>query len=88
MGLTNEHVRPKILAKIKNYALTRAELPFNLCYEIPCTCAPSNIFVKSIGPYAAMVHTSKLPKPKKKLLSHIISTVAFGGGLKCPRKSG
>ena len=36
MGLTNEHVGPKILAKIKIYALTRAELLFNLCYEIPC----------------------------------------------------
>ena len=32
-----EHVGPKILAKIKIYILTRAELLFNLCYEIPCT---------------------------------------------------
>ena len=37
MGLTNEHVGPKILAKIKIYVLTRAELLFTLCYEIPCT---------------------------------------------------
>ena len=37
MGLTNEHVEPKILAKIKIYVLTRAELLFTLCYEIPCT---------------------------------------------------
>ena len=36
MGLTNEHVVPKILAKIKIYVLTRAELLFTLCYEIPC----------------------------------------------------
>ena len=36
MGLTNEHVEPKILAKIKIYVLTRAELLFTLCYEIPC----------------------------------------------------
>jgi hypothetical protein len=36
MGLTNEHVGPKILAKIKIYVLTRAELLFHLCYEIPC----------------------------------------------------
>jgi hypothetical protein len=36
MGLTTEHVGPKILAKTKIYALTRAELLFNLCYEIPC----------------------------------------------------
>jgi hypothetical protein len=36
MGLTNEHVGPIILAKIKIYVLNRAELLFNLCYEIPC----------------------------------------------------
>ena len=36
MGLTNEHVGPKILAKIKIYVLTRAELLFQVCYEIPC----------------------------------------------------
>ena len=36
MGLTNEHVRPKILAKIKIYVLTRAELLITLCFEIPC----------------------------------------------------
>ena len=36
MGLTNEHVGPKILAKIKIYVLIRAELIFTLCYEIPC----------------------------------------------------
>ena len=38
MGLTNENVGPKILAKIKIYVLTRAELLFKVCYEIPCTC--------------------------------------------------
>ena len=36
MGLTNENVGPKILAKIKVYVLTRAELLLPLCYEIPC----------------------------------------------------
>ena len=36
MGLSHEHVGPKILAKIKICILTRAELLFNLCYEIPC----------------------------------------------------
>ena len=36
MGLTNECAGPKILAKIKIYALTRAELLFKVCYEIPC----------------------------------------------------
>ena len=38
MGLTNENVGPKILAKIKIYVLTRAELLFKVCYEIPCIC--------------------------------------------------
>ena len=37
MGLTNEHVGSKIVAKIKIYILTRAELLINLCYEIPCS---------------------------------------------------
>jgi hypothetical protein len=36
MALSHEHVGSKILAKIKIYILTRAELLFNLCYEIPC----------------------------------------------------
>ena len=36
MGLTNENIGPKILAKIKIYVLTRAELLFKVCYEIPC----------------------------------------------------
>ena len=37
MPLSHEHVESKILAKIKIYILTRAELLFNLCYEIPCS---------------------------------------------------
>jgi hypothetical protein len=36
MGLTNKHAGKKILAKIKIYVLTRAELLFKVCYEIPC----------------------------------------------------
>ena len=36
MALSHKDVGPKILAKIKIYILTRAELIFNLCYEIPC----------------------------------------------------
>ena len=35
MGLTNEHVGLRILAKIKIYVLTRAELLITICYEIP-----------------------------------------------------
>ena len=36
MGLSHKHVGPKILAKIQIYILTRAELLFTLCPEIPC----------------------------------------------------
>ena len=45
MGLTNEHEGPKMVVKIKIYVITRAELLFNLCYEIPCTtCQLDSIF--------------------------------------------
>jgi hypothetical protein len=36
MGLSHEYVGPQVLAKIKINILTRAELLFPLCYEIPC----------------------------------------------------
>ena len=36
MPLSHEHVGSKILAEIKIYILTRAELLCPLCYEIPC----------------------------------------------------
>jgi hypothetical protein len=36
MGLSHEHVGPKILAKIQNYILARSELLFTICSEIPC----------------------------------------------------
>ena len=36
MSISHEHVGPKVSAKIKIYILTRAELLFSLCYEIPC----------------------------------------------------
>ena len=36
MALTNEHAGPMILAKIKIYVFTRAELLIQVCYEIPC----------------------------------------------------
>ena len=47
MGLTNEHVGPKIVAKIKIYVLIRAKLLFNLCYEIPCTTSQTTSFPTS-----------------------------------------
>ena len=37
MPLSHEHIGSKILAKIRIYILTRAELLCRLCYEIPCT---------------------------------------------------
>jgi hypothetical protein len=37
MALTNEHEGPMILAKIKIYLFTRAELLFQVCYETPCS---------------------------------------------------
>ena len=37
MGLSHEHVESKILEKIQIYILTRAELLFTLCLEIPCS---------------------------------------------------
>ena len=47
MGLSHEHVGPKILAKIKIYILTRAELLFHLCYEIPCMF--DSLFLKIVA---------------------------------------
>ena len=54
MGLTNENVGPKILAKIKIYVLTRAELLFKVCYEIPCSMR------------RVFAHFWKNPRPEKK----------------------
>ena len=42
MSLTNEHVGPMILAKIKIYVFTRAELLFQVCYETPCRSCDYN----------------------------------------------
>ena len=36
MGLSHECAESKILEKIQIYILTRAELLFTLCSEIPC----------------------------------------------------
>ena len=36
MPLSHEHIESKILAEIKIYIHTRAELICPLCYEIPC----------------------------------------------------
>ena len=73
MGLTNENVEPKILAKIKIYVLTRAELLFMVCYEIPCSKQieiPHFLTVLFSLPY------SKLPCSIAFLLS-IVNKFAF-----------
>ena len=61
MGLTNEHVGPKILAKIKIYVLIRAELLFTLCYEIPCIRIKCNQLKKGIK----LVDETQISKPQE-----------------------
>ena len=36
-GVSQEYIGPLILEKIQMYILTRAELLYTLCYEIPCS---------------------------------------------------
>ena len=36
-GVSQEYIGPLILEKIQIYILTKAELLYTLCYEIPCT---------------------------------------------------
>ena len=67
MGLSHEHVEPKILAKIKLYLLTRAELLFPLCYEIPCKQTNHQKICQQSQ------STIKLNKPVKKTLQLDIS---------------
>ena len=57
MALTNEHVGPMILAKIKIYVFTRAELLFQVCYETPCRHVGQNNHV------ARFFFTNKLGGP-------------------------
>ena len=42
MGLSLEHAEYKILEKIQIYIITRAELLFTLCLEIPCSTKWTN----------------------------------------------
>ena len=58
MGLINEHVGPKILAKIKIYVLTRAELLFQVCYEIPCILYLCTIFFSAVKEVSLKVPTN------------------------------
>ena len=57
MPLSHEHVGSRILEKIKIYILARAELLFNLCYEIPCSSNPN--FKSDI-----QVHSTRVFKPE------------------------
>ena len=36
-GVSQKHIEPLILTKIQINILTRAELLYTLCYEVPCT---------------------------------------------------
>ena len=64
MGLTNEHVGPEILAKIKIYVLTRAELRFQVCYEIPCSiCHQLLTFIQIGSGHTVMKKKKKLSIP-------------------------
>ena len=36
-GVSQEYIGPSILEKIQMYILTRAEILYTLCYEIPCS---------------------------------------------------
>ena len=76
MCLTNEHVGPKILAKIKIYILTRAELLFHLCYEIPCS---SNQTLKPFRHYDPN-------RPLPRIFSHLVIIVwPFLGNRSSPK---
>ena len=57
MTLTHERVEPKILAKIKIYDLTRTELLFTLCHEIPCICLALIILDSTIVKFHALLLT-------------------------------
>ena len=65
MGLTNEHVGPKILAKIKIYVLTRAELLFQVCYEIPCSNVVGIIFRNPRVPGTPGTFANRIPDCSK-----------------------
>ena len=58
MPLSQEHVGSKIVAKIKIYTLTRAELLLNLCYEIPCSSSYYTYLVVSTY-HSLGIHTIK-----------------------------
>ena len=80
MPLSHEHIGSKILTRIKIYILTRAELLFNLCYEIPCSFQSSahlmhQNFRPSFSPYSFL----HMPFPQSGISSNfvLLLTAAF-----------
>ena len=73
MSLTNEHVGPMILAKIKIYVFTRVELLFQVCYETPCSskshCENSISFIFLKSPH--QVDMKIVVKSSKHLFGYI-----------------
>ena len=72
MPLSHDRVGSKIVAKIKIYILTRAELLINLCYEIPCimqalhvaenfkNVCPSDYFFIVLNHFVKLHHTYQM----------------------------
>ena len=69
MSLSHEHVGPKILRKIKMYVLTRAELLFPLCYEIPCRTSIIQMRKKLVGFRNKQEKLEKIQLPFCRLLT-------------------
>ena len=80
MPLSHEHVGPKILAKIKIYDLTRAELLCSLCYEIPLYKIKFD-FLFWIVPLSQSRHLLLLIFHKKKEVSDDFETIFVKTGL-------
>ena len=69
-GVSQEYIGPLILEKIQMYILTRAELLYTLCYEIPCTTSVK-LFVSSSGiVYVSGFFKENHPSPSFTPLNH------------------
>ena len=76
MCLTNEHVWPKIVAKIKIYILTRAELLINLCHEIPCT-SQKRYIRQGVSSILYFFEVGTFPKNLKVVWNHVTELRTF-----------
>ena len=73
MPLSQEHVGSKIVAKIKIYILTRAELLLNLCYEIPCSTQIHSTLLSSSDMIAKVIKYYLLTDTKiEKAFSEVV----------------